>query len=99
MSCPLHRKHGKRKWKRGPTPCTVTNSEGQVFKILWSEPQGQPLPNPQTLARIESCTEKLQIEDARGMFYVGIRRFIVIAVDQGNCTCVYVFDFNRTRRT
>jgi hypothetical protein len=35
----------------------------------------------------------MQLENDWGeRFYVGFRRFIVVANDEGHCTCVYVFN-------
>jgi hypothetical protein len=38
---------------------------------------------------IETYTERMQLENDWGeKFYVGFRRFIVVANDEGHCTCV-----------
>ena len=50
----------------------------QVFKILWSEPRG-------------GKDEDVSVEEREDMgrkFYIGFRRFIVVANDEGHCTCV-----------
>jgi hypothetical protein len=64
----------------------VTDRNNQVFKVLWSEPQGQ-----KGLDIKNKYTEKYQVDNAWGeRFYVGFRRFIIVANDEGHCTCVYV---------
>ncbi len=62
-----------------------------MFKILWSEPQGQSRDNFPSKVDMETYTERMPFENDWGeKFYVGFRRFIVVANDEGHCTCVYV---------
>lgn len=69
---------------------SLTNRNNQVFKILWSEPQGQSRDNFRKVD-IETYTDRMHLTDEMGdKFYVGFRRFIVVANDEGHCTCVYV---------
>ncbi|UKZ83731.1 hypothetical protein TrVFT333_011540 [Trichoderma virens FT-333] len=56
---------------------------GEIFKVHWSEPQGA------SSEGAPSVSGKHEIQNRFGTkFFVGFRRFIVIANDQGHCTCV-----------
>ncbi|KAK7420023.1 hypothetical protein QQX98_003029 [Neonectria punicea] len=61
---------------------------GEIFKVLWCEPQGSGFdPTP-------SVSDRHEYRDRfGGKFYVGFRRFIVIANDQGHCTCVPILTY------
>lgn len=71
----------------------MANADSEkIFKVHWSEPQGASSDGA------PSVSGKHEIQNRFGTkFFVGFRRFIVIANDQGHCTCVYVhsrrFDF------
>ncbi|KAK0613730.1 hypothetical protein B0T14DRAFT_438639, partial [Immersiella caudata] len=58
---------------------------GEVFKVLWSEPR------PQGSYQLTSLVE----EHMGQPFSVGIRRFIVVANDEGHCTCVPILTYER----
>ncbi|KAH7121586.1 hypothetical protein EDB81DRAFT_952291 [Dactylonectria macrodidyma] len=61
---------------------------GEIFKVLWSEPG--------TLGSesAPSVSEREEYRDRYGSkLFVGFRRFIVIANDQGHCTCVPIFTY------
>lgn len=61
---------------------------GEIFKVLWSEPQGSG--NEGT----PSISERFEVRDRfGGRIFVGFRRFIVIANDQGHCTCVPILTY------
>ncbi|KAF9870801.1 hypothetical protein CkaCkLH20_11700 [Colletotrichum karsti] len=61
--------------------------QGAIFKVVWSEPQGVTTNN--TLV-----TEKKLMKDPYGgSFYVGSRRFIVVATDKGHSTCVPILTY------
>ncbi|KAH7141230.1 hypothetical protein B0J13DRAFT_526478 [Dactylonectria estremocensis] len=61
---------------------------GEIFKVLWSEPQGSGPEGTQ------SVSERKEYQDRYGgRIFVGFRRFIVIANDQGHCTCVPIFTY------
>jgi hypothetical protein len=63
-------------------------SAGEVFKVLWSEPRGS--------GRAEALTEvEERIGNMGQRFYVGVRRFIVVANDEGHCTCVPILTYER----
>ncbi|KAK9774266.1 putative DUF6590 domain-containing protein [Seiridium cardinale] len=67
----------------------TTFQPGEIFKTIWSTPRGVNLaphsPEP---------TELRAGDDPR--FFVGPRRFIVVARDEGNhSTCVPIFTYNR----
>lgn len=64
----------------------LTNANiDKIFKVHWSEPQGASSDGA------PSVSGKHEIQNRFGTkFFVGFRRFIVIANDQGHCTCVYV---------
>lgn len=58
----------------------VANLPTQVFKIYWSEPMGSN--------GALSVSNKQVYAGEYGSFYTGFRRFIVVASDEGNSTCV-----------
>ncbi|KAK1717271.1 uncharacterized protein CLUP02_09985 [Colletotrichum lupini] len=61
---------------------------GSVFKVLWSEPSGSHAAGNSTIS------EKQQIQDQfGGSVFIGFRRFIVIANDEGHCTCVPILTY------
>lgn len=61
---------------------------GEIFKVLWSEPQGT---GNETAP---SVSERKEYRDRfGGKIFVGFRRFIVIANDQGHCTCVPILTY------
>ncbi|KAK4453128.1 hypothetical protein QBC34DRAFT_217348 [Podospora aff. communis PSN243] len=62
-------------------------SAGEVFKVLWSEPRGS--------GRAEALTEVEERVHMGQRFYVGVRRFIVVANDEGHCTCVPILTYER----
>ncbi|KAH7305583.1 hypothetical protein B0I35DRAFT_362164, partial [Stachybotrys elegans] len=59
---------------------------GEVFKVMWSEPAG---------ARGGNASSEQTDASARSAdrLYFGFRRFIVIANDQGHCTCVPILSY------
>ncbi|UKZ94277.1 uncharacterized protein TrAFT101_009155 [Trichoderma asperellum] len=61
---------------------------GEIFKVHWSEPQGASSDGA------PSVSGKHEIQNRFGTkFFVGFRRFIVIANDQGHCTCVPILTY------
>ncbi|KAH0522029.1 hypothetical protein TsFJ059_005948 [Trichoderma semiorbis] len=61
---------------------------GEIFKVHWSEPQGA------SFEGAPSVSGKHEIQNRFGTkFFVGFRRFIVIANDQGHCTCVPILTY------
>ncbi|KAJ3489406.1 hypothetical protein NLG97_g6006 [Lecanicillium saksenae] len=61
---------------------------GEIFKVHWSEPQGSI--NEQQ----KSSSKKQDLQNKFGTkFFVGFRRFIVVANDQGHCTCVPILTY------
>ncbi|KAL2167272.1 hypothetical protein VTG60DRAFT_1467 [Thermothelomyces hinnuleus] len=62
---------------------------GEVFKILWCEPRGAGGP------RSEVMTHQIPVEQNGMPFYQGYRRFIVVANDEGHCTCVPILTYER----
>ncbi|KAF7559836.1 hypothetical protein G7046_g4305 [Stylonectria norvegica] len=60
---------------------------GEIFKVLWSEPQGSGNEGA-------SVSERREFRDRfGGKFFVGFRRFIIIANDLGHCTCVPILTY------
>jgi len=60
-----------------------------IFKIVWCEPKGAgPL-------RSEVYTQPIRGEQNGVAFYQGLRRFIVVANDEGHCTCVPILTYER----
>jgi hypothetical protein len=55
---------------------------GEVFKIFWCEPLGAGPPKSDVM------THQVRFEQGGRSFYQGLRRFIVVANDEGHCTCV-----------
>ncbi|KAK0635703.1 hypothetical protein B0T17DRAFT_53281 [Bombardia bombarda] len=62
-------------------------SPGEVFKIYWSEPLGA--------GRTQTATEYETRSHLGQKFYFGFRRFIVIANDEGHCTCVPILTYEQ----
>ncbi|KAJ9142636.1 hypothetical protein NKR23_g7032 [Pleurostoma richardsiae] len=62
---------------------------GEVFKVLWYEPRGA-LPGGGSVV-----SEKKTLKDHYGEVFVGFRRFIVIANDEGHCACVPILTYDR----
>ncbi|KXX77374.1 hypothetical protein MMYC01_206903 [Madurella mycetomatis] len=60
---------------------------GEVFKILWCEPLGAGPP------RSEIITGWVGMQVNGKPFYQGFRRFIVVANDEGHCTCVPILTY------
>ncbi|CAM1510036.1 Fc.00g003710.m01.CDS01 [Cosmosporella sp. VM-42] len=61
---------------------------GEIFKVLWSEPQGSGNDGA------PSVSDRREFRDRfGGKFFVGFRRFIVIANDMGHCTCVPILTY------
>ncbi|KAK3177572.1 hypothetical protein K4F52_009668 [Lecanicillium sp. MT-2017a] len=56
---------------------------GEIFKVFWPEPQGSASDNPKTSSKNTESQNKFGAN-----FFVGFRRFIVVANDQGHCTCM-----------
>ncbi|OAR03781.1 hypothetical protein LLEC1_04280 [Akanthomyces lecanii] len=62
---------------------------GEIFKVHWSEPQGSMSEQPRS-----SSSKKQDLQNEFGTkFFVGFRRFIVVANDQGHCTCVPILTY------
>ncbi|KAK3366055.1 hypothetical protein B0T24DRAFT_410831 [Lasiosphaeria ovina] len=60
---------------------------GEVFKVLWTEPLGA--------GRNENMTD-VEVRSVMGQrFYHGFRRFIVVANDEGHCTCIPILTYER----
>ncbi|KAK1237496.1 hypothetical protein MKX08_003121 [Trichoderma sp. CBMAI-0020] len=67
---------------------SVRFQPGEIFKVHWSEPQGASSDGA------PSVSGKHEIQNRFGTkFFVGFRRFIVIANDQGHCTCVPILTY------
>ncbi|OIW34642.1 hypothetical protein CONLIGDRAFT_665362 [Coniochaeta ligniaria NRRL 30616] len=71
---------------------------GEIFKILWSEPQGLSKYRGRDTGRVdmESLSERRHLQGLENLgegFYVGFRRFIVIAADETDCTCVPILTY------
>ncbi|KAG5987459.1 hypothetical protein E4U54_004985 [Claviceps lovelessii] len=61
---------------------------GEIFKVYWSEPLGSGE------YRHASVSGRQQIQNRFGIkFFVGFRRFVVVANDQGHCTCVPILTY------
>lgn len=60
---------------------------GEVFKVLWADPRGDG---------VVQTTEYTQLKNVYGeLFYVSIRRFVIIATDEGNSTCVPILTYRK----
>ncbi|OLN97492.1 hypothetical protein CCHL11_01298 [Colletotrichum chlorophyti] len=69
---------------------SIRFSPGQIFKVLWSEPSGSSLGGTPTI----STSAMTRVPDPYGgSVFVGFRRFIVIANDEGHCTCVPILTY------
>ncbi|ODA78952.1 hypothetical protein RJ55_04542 [Drechmeria coniospora] len=61
---------------------------GEIFKVHWSEPQGSGNEHA------PSVSDKQEIQNRFGTkFFVGFRRFVVVANDHGHSTCVPVLTY------
>lgn len=63
---------------------------GEVFKIMWCEPLGAT-----GSRRSEIITNQVQLSVEGRQFYQGLRRFIIVANDEGHCTCVPILTYER----
>ncbi|TQV99182.1 hypothetical protein IF1G_01397 [Cordyceps javanica] len=61
---------------------------GEIFKVHWSEPQGSMSEQSKSSSKKEDLQNKYGTK-----FFVGFRRFIVVANDQGHCTCVPILTY------
>ncbi|POR35735.1 Uncharacterized protein TPAR_04057 [Tolypocladium paradoxum] len=61
---------------------------GEIFKVHWSEPQGSGNEHA------PSVSGRQEIQNRFGTkFFVGFRRFVVIAADHGHSTCVPILTY------
>ncbi|KAK2045331.1 hypothetical protein LZ31DRAFT_253945 [Colletotrichum somersetense] len=61
---------------------------GSIFKVLWCEPSGTSLGGTPTIS------DRKPIQDRYGgSLFVGFRRFVVVANDEGHCTCVPILTY------
>ncbi|KAI0440060.1 hypothetical protein F4803DRAFT_528877 [Xylaria telfairii] len=61
----------------------------QVFKVLWSEPTG-------TIGGDAPISDIRMVNDEKGQFYVGYRRFIIVSTDESHhSTCVPILTYDR----
>ncbi|AEO63240.1 uncharacterized protein THITE_2108200 [Thermothielavioides terrestris NRRL 8126] len=60
---------------------------GSVFKIVWYEPLGS------SSRRSDVMTNQVRMEQNGHQVYQGIRRFIVVANDEGHCSCVPILTY------
>ncbi|ORY71777.1 uncharacterized protein BCR38DRAFT_330097, partial [Pseudomassariella vexata] len=67
---------------------------GEVFKILWAEPTGTNTTSvfDEPLSDIQTAPGQ---QGPRGKFFIGFRRFIVVATDEGHSTCVPILTYER----
>ncbi|UNI22399.1 hypothetical protein JDV02_008290 [Purpureocillium takamizusanense] len=61
---------------------------GEIFKVHWSEPQGTGNDYAPSVSGREEIQNKFGTK-----FYVGFRRFIVVASDLGHSTCVPILTY------
>ncbi|KAG6002761.1 hypothetical protein E4U21_002784 [Claviceps maximensis] len=61
---------------------------GEIFKVYWCEPLGSGEYKHASVSRKGDVQTRFGIK-----FFVGFRRFIVIANDQGHCTCVPILTY------
>lgn len=56
---------------------------GKVFKLLWTEPAGNPLGSQRT-----EVTESVRVGRYQEKHYEKVRRFVVISAKRGHCLCL-----------
>lgn len=57
----------------------------QVFKIIWYEHRGSSIGKNTEITEAET---KTVLDQYREEYFVGFRRFIIVANDAGHCTCM-----------
>ncbi|TKW51343.1 hypothetical protein CTA1_10692 [Colletotrichum tanaceti] len=61
---------------------------GSIFKVLWCEPSGSSLGGTPTISDRQPVQDRFG-----GSLFVGFRRFVVVANDDGHCTCVPILTY------
>ncbi|PHH74061.1 hypothetical protein CDD82_5119 [Ophiocordyceps australis] len=61
---------------------------GEIFKVHWSEPQGSSNEHTPSVSGMQEIQNRFGTK-----FFVGFRRFIVVANDQGHSTCVPILTY------
>ncbi|KZL83479.1 hypothetical protein CI238_02553 [Colletotrichum incanum] len=61
---------------------------GSIFKVLWCEPSGTSLGGTPTISDRKPVQDRFG-----GSLFVGFRRFVVVANDDGHCTCVPILTY------
>ncbi|KAH9213681.1 hypothetical protein DL95DRAFT_524341 [Leptodontidium sp. 2 PMI_412] len=62
---------------------------GQVFKVLWAEPEGNTASSSATAVTDYTLQTKFDGENV----YTSIRRFIIVAADKGHCQCLPILTY------
>ncbi|KAK3896784.1 hypothetical protein C8A05DRAFT_20319 [Staphylotrichum tortipilum] len=65
---------------------------GEIFKIIWTEPVGTRGRSDRSEVPTNAST---RFDESGTAFYQGIRRFIVVANDEGHCTAVPILTYER----
>ncbi|KAK4191410.1 hypothetical protein QBC35DRAFT_12329 [Podospora australis] len=79
-------------WSRFEVQPSFKFTPGQVLKIWWSEPIGD---NGRNATKDAPGTLVQSVTNTNGdKFYYSFRRFIVIANDEGHCSCVPILTYS-----
>ncbi|KAH7370064.1 hypothetical protein BKA65DRAFT_487615 [Rhexocercosporidium sp. MPI-PUGE-AT-0058] len=64
---------------------------GRVFKVLWAEPEGNTVNSSATSITDYTLQTRFDGENV----YTSIRRFVIVAADQGHCQCLPILTYKR----
>ncbi|KAG4435066.1 hypothetical protein IFR05_009456 [Cadophora sp. M221] len=62
---------------------------GQVFKVLWAEPEGNKASSSATAVTSYTVETRFEGENV----YTSIRRFVIVAADNGHCQCLPILTY------
>jgi hypothetical protein len=66
------------------------DSHVQVFKVLWSAPQGENVAQTDNMTEVTRFTWDIGDGECKRRAYTSIRRFVIITAGHGCAQCLYV---------